>query len=173
MPMASLFRNAVPKFRGHVQKEHGGWSRSLSTRSKTKTCYIAFGSNIGNRLNNIEDACRRIDLLEDTKITRTSRLWETEPMYVRDQDTFLNGICEIKTQLEPLDLLDALQSIEVDLKRKKVIDKGPRTIDLDILLYEDLQYHDERLTIPHPLMHERTFVLLPLCEYVFLRPKSR
>ncbi len=71
---------------------------------------------------------------------------------------------QVKTTLEPLELLDGLQSIEIDLKRKKVIDKGPRTIDLDILLYEDAEHRDDRLTIPHPLMHERRFVLLPLCE---------
>jgi 2-amino-4-hydroxy-6-hydroxymethyldihydropteridine diphosphokinase/dihydropteroate synthase len=85
-------------------------------------------------------------------------------MYVEDQDKFLNGVCEVKTTLEPIELLDSLQGIEQELKRVKTVDNGPRTIDLDILLYEDLHYRDERLSIPHPLMHERGFVLLPLCE---------
>jgi 2-amino-4-hydroxy-6-hydroxymethyldihydropteridine diphosphokinase / dihydropteroate synthase len=143
-------------------------SRSFSAkakRSQPQTCYIAFGSNIGDRISNIESACNLIDSLGPaTRITRTSGLWETEPMYVEDQDPFLNGVCEIMTDLEPVELLDSLQGIERELKRVKVVDKGPRTIDLDILLYGEERYEDERLTIPHPLMHERGFVLEPLCE---------
>jgi 2-amino-4-hydroxy-6-hydroxymethyldihydropteridine diphosphokinase / dihydropteroate synthase len=120
---------------------------------------------MGDRLSNIESACHLIDSLNpSTRITRTSGLWETEPMYVEDQDKFLNGVCEIETTLEPLELLSGVQGIEQELKRVKVVDKGPRTIDLDILLYEGVHYTDERLSIPHPLMQERGFVLLPLCE---------
>lgn len=72
----------------------------------------------------------------------------------------------METTLEPLELLDELQAIEIALDRKKVIDKGPRTIDLDILLYDDLVFDHERLTVPHKLMLERAFVLQPLCQYV-------
>lgn len=104
-------------------------------------------------------------------------------MYVLDQDTFINGVCEVRynipafmvsfsdldqveTTLEPLDLLDAVQSIEIALGRKKLIDKGPRSIDLDILLYDQEVFSHERLNIPHALMLERDFVLRPLSQYV-------
>lgn len=85
-------------------------------------------------------------------------------MYVQDQSRFLNGVCEIQTSLKPLELLDRLQSIEQDLGRVKLVDKGPRNIDLDILLYDGEQLETERLSIPHKLMSEREFVLRPLCQ---------
>lgn len=87
-------------------------------------------------------------------------------MYVLDQGDFLNGVCEVETSLEPLALLDRLQSIEVMLNREKLIDKGPRTIDLDILLYDSAVVDEPRLSIPHKLMLERGFVLQPLCELI-------
>ncbi|KAI7219064.1 folic acid synthesis protein [Hortaea werneckii] len=96
------------------------------------------------------------------RVLRTSALYETEPMYVEDQERFLNGVCEIRTELPPLRLLDRLQALEKGLGRVKTIDKGPRSIDLDILLYKGQEYHDDRLTIPHALMTEREFVMRPL-----------
>jgi 2-amino-4-hydroxy-6-hydroxymethyldihydropteridine diphosphokinase/dihydropteroate synthase len=87
-------------------------------------------------------------------------------MYVEDQDRFVNGACEVETGLEPLALLDALQAIERDMGRRKVIDKGPRNIDLDILLYGDQSLSHDRLTIPHAGIKEREFVLRPLAELV-------
>ncbi|KAJ5051946.1 uncharacterized protein L3040_001707 [Drepanopeziza brunnea f. sp. 'multigermtubi'] len=103
---------------------------------------------------------------EGIRITRTSGLWETEPMYVKDQESFLNGVAEVETTLEPIDLLNALQAIENGLGRKKIIDKGPRNIDLDILLYADQVIDHSRLKVPHPLMYEREFVLRPLAELI-------
>ncbi|KAL1297062.1 hypothetical protein AAFC00_004650 [Neodothiora populina] len=97
-------------------------------------------------------------------VKRTSCLYETEPMYVEDQAQFLNGACEIETSLQPMDLLDRLQGIENTLGRVKLIDKGPRNIDLDILLYNAEVVDNDRLKIPHALMHEREFVLRPLCD---------
>ncbi|KAM0100568.1 trifunctional dihydropteroate synthetase [Aspergillus fumigatus] len=85
-------------------------------------------------------------------------------MYVLDQDPFMNGVCEVETSLGPLELLDKLQSIELALGRRKLIDKGPRSIDLDILLYDQEVFSHERLNIPHKLMLERDFVLRPLCQ---------
>lgn len=87
-------------------------------------------------------------------------------MYVTEQENFVNGACEVATDLEPLALLDQLQSIENELGREKVIDKGPRNIDLDILLYDDLVFEHERLKIPHPGTYEREFVLRPLSELI-------
>ncbi|KAK8159880.1 folic acid synthesis protein-like protein [Phyllosticta citribraziliensis] len=126
--------------------------------------FIALGSNMGDRISMIEKACRAMESDGDIRVLRTSNLWETEPMYVKDQDRFLNGACEIETSLSPIQLLDKLQDIERRLDRKKVIDKGPRTIDLDILLYGNVCVSEPRLTIPHPLMREREFVLRPLCD---------
>ncbi|KAH8597319.1 Dihydropteroate synthase-like protein [Bisporella sp. PMI_857] len=141
---------------------------------KMHKAYIALGSNLGDRIHWIESACRKM-LDYDMRIRRTSSLWETEPMYVLDQASFINGVCEVETSLEPLALLDTLQSIENDLGREKIIDKGPRNIDLDILLYDDETFNHERLQIPHSLMLEREFVLRPLSELIpnhALDPKS-
>ncbi|KAL8824199.1 MAG: hypothetical protein Q9170_008226, partial [Blastenia crenularia] len=123
---------------------------------------IALGSNVGDRLGMIEQACmemarRRLNVL------RTSSLYETDPMYKTDQRPFVNGVCEIGTDLPPLELLDQLKDIENALGRVKTIENGPRTIDLDILLYGDQFVNHERLQIPHPRLSEREFVLRPLC----------
>lgn len=134
-----------------------------------RTAYIALGSNMGDRIGWIEKACKEMDA-RGIKVKRTSSLWETEPMYVLDQDRFVNGACEVETTLDPLPLLDALQDIENSLGRKKVIDKGPRNIDLDILLYENLQINHERLKVPHIGIPEREFVLRPLAELIPSRP---
>ncbi|KAK0627493.1 Dihydropteroate synthase-like protein [Immersiella caudata] len=134
-----------------------------------RTAYIALGSNMGDRIAWIEKACNEMDA-RGIKVKRTSSLWETEPMYVLDQDRFVNGACEVETTLEPLALLDALQEVENALGRKKVIDKGPRNIDLDILLYENLKIDHERLKVPHIGIPEREFVLRPLAELIPDKP---
>ncbi|KAK3353592.1 Dihydropteroate synthase-like protein [Lasiosphaeria hispida] len=134
-----------------------------------KTAYIALGSNMGDRIAWIEKACNEMDA-RGIKVKRTSSLWETEPMYVLDQDRFVNGACEVETTLEPLALLDALQDIENSLGRKKVIVKGPRNIDLDILLYENLRIDHPRLKVPHIGIPEREFVLRPLAELIPDKP---
>ncbi|KAL6710956.1 trifunctional dihydropteroate synthetase [Coniothyrium glycines] len=114
----------------------------------------------------IEQACREMEAGGKIKITKTSGLWETAAMYVLEQDKFLNGVCEISTNLTPIELLDELQEVENRMGRVKIIDKGPRNIDLDILLYDRITHKDDRLQIPHPLMHEREFVLRPLCQLI-------
>ena len=131
--------------------------------NKKKRAYIALGGNLGDRIGWIEKACREMDS-RGIRVLRTSSLWETEPMYVLEQDKFANGVCEVETELEPLALLDQLQDIERTLGRKKVIDKGPRNIDLDILLYDNQKVQHERLTIPHIGIAEREFVLRPLAQ---------
>ncbi|KAK4218556.1 Dihydropteroate synthase-like protein [Rhypophila decipiens] len=133
--------------------------------AEKRTAYIALGSNLGDRIEWIEKACNEMDA-RGIKVKRTSSLWETEPMYVLDQDRFVNGACEVETTLEPLDLLDALQDIENSLGRKKIIDKGPRNIDLDILLYDNIMLNHPRLNIPHIGIPEREFVLRPLAELI-------
>ncbi|KAI9692944.1 MAG: trifunctional dihydropteroate synthetase [Bathelium mastoideum] len=154
-----------------------------SATPNSHSAFIAMGSNMGNRVDMIEQACQKLDEHVYIRLVRTSGLWETKPMYVEDQNEFLNGVCEvsntpssydlrlmlivkISTSLQPGDLLDVLQNIEKDLGRVKLIDKGPRSIDLDILLYDQVQHGSDRLTIPHALMLEREFVLRPLCELI-------
>ncbi|KAK5080499.1 trifunctional dihydropteroate synthetase, partial [Cryomyces antarcticus] len=125
--------------------------------------YIALGSNVGDRIAMVERACNEMARLPEINVLRTSGLWETKAMYVENQDNFVNGACEIETTLSPTELLDKLQGIEKALGREKTIDKGPRNIDLDILLYNDENINLNRLKVPHPLMLEREFVLRPLC----------
>ncbi|TAQ85815.1 hypothetical protein B7494_g5865 [Chlorociboria aeruginascens] len=137
--------------------------------TSTKRAFIALGSNLGDRIEMIETACNEMTK-RGIKVKRTSCLWETDPMYVLDQERFINGACEVETSLEPLGLLDTLQGIENDMGRKKIIDKGPRNIDLDILLYEDDVIDHERLKIPHPGIYEREFVLRPLAELIPSKP---
>ncbi|XP_014553056.1 hypothetical protein COCVIDRAFT_40845 [Bipolaris victoriae FI3] len=114
----------------------------------------------------IEQACKEMESGEKIRIIRTSSLWESKAMYVLDQDNFVNGVCEIETSLSPIELLDELQAVENRMGRVKVIDKGPRNIDLDILLYGETEFSNERLQIPHALMFEREFVLRPLSELI-------
>ncbi|PWY74550.1 folic acid synthesis protein [Aspergillus sclerotioniger CBS 115572] len=135
------------------------------THPPTHRAFIAFGSNVGDRIEMIEAACRELERAS-IRIRRTSSLFETAPMYVLDQDPFINGVCEVETSLSPMDLLDTLQAIEIGLGRRKLIDKGPRSIDLDILLYDQQIFSHERLYIPHQLMLERDFVLRPLCQLI-------
>ncbi|KAE8353656.1 Dihydropteroate synthase-like protein [Aspergillus coremiiformis] len=127
--------------------------------------FIALGSNVGERVEMIEKACSEMERA-NIRVKRTSSLFETAPMYVLDQDPFMNGVCEVETSLGPLELLDTLQSIEIGLGRKKLIDKGPRSIDLDIILYDQQIFSHDRLNIPHNLMLERDFVLRPLCQLI-------
>ncbi|KAJ5438670.1 Folic acid synthesis protein fol1 [Penicillium daleae] len=133
--------------------------------SQLHRAFIALGSNVGDRVEMIEKACLELDRA-NIKVKRTSSLFETTPMYVLEQDTFINGVCEVETTLAPMELLDTLQSLENALGRKKLIDKGPRSIDLDILLYDQEVFSHERLIVPHKLMLERDFVLRPLCQLI-------
>ncbi|PGH01603.1 dihydropteroate synthase [Blastomyces parvus] len=142
----------------------GSTSTTLLDASPCRA-FIALGSNQGDRIAAIEQACREMEA-RGIKIIRTSSLFETAPMYVIDQDSFFNAVCEIETTLGPTALLNTLQSIETGMGRRKIIDKGPRNIDLDILLYNNLKFSDPRLAIPHKLMLEREFVLRPLCQLI-------
>jgi 2-amino-4-hydroxy-6-hydroxymethyldihydropteridine diphosphokinase len=128
------------------------------------TAYIGIGSNLGEREAHVAAAIGRIAELPDTELMRVSSLIETEPVGPVDQGKFLNGAAELWTELGPLPLLDELQGIEDGLGRVRTVRWGPRTIDLDILLYDNDVIDGDRLRVPHPLMHEREFVLAPLAE---------
>jgi len=127
--------------------------------------YICLGSNLGRKKANIRRAVKLLSKNKDIKILKISSLYETEPVgYVR-QDWFVNACLKVETDLSPRQLLTVLKDIEKKLKRKKAFLKwGPRTIDLDILLYDNLRLKTKDLIIPHPEMHKRAFVLIPLME---------
>lgn len=127
------------------------------------TVYIGVGSNMGERHKNCLHA---IDLLNRKGIfvKKKSSFYTTRPWGIKNQPDFINMAVEATTELEPLNLLDSIKDIEKNIGRKETFRWGPRIIDLDILLFDDIIFEDERLKIPHPLMHIREFVLRPLCE---------
>lgn len=126
------------------------------------TAYLVLGSNLGDRAANLRACIAGLEKLG--KIVKTSSLYETEPMELPEQPWFLNCVVQLETTLTPHELLARVQSIEAELGRKREIDKGPRTIDVDILLFGDSVVADPILQIPHPAMARRRFVLEPLAE---------
>lgn len=124
--------------------------------------YIGLGSNIGNRKKNLEIALKEIAKI--SVIKNQSKIHETEPVEYKNQNKFLNIAIEIDTKLSPHELLKKLQEIEQKMGRTKDVEKGPRVIDLDILLYNNEIINKPTLKIPHPSMHQRSFVLDPLSE---------
>jgi 2-amino-4-hydroxy-6-hydroxymethyldihydropteridine diphosphokinase len=126
--------------------------------------YISLGSNLGNRLAHLKQALRRLEESGELSISKTSPVYETQPVGPRNQSWFLNLVVEVQTYLDPHSLLEYLSSIENQIGRKREESWGPRKIDLDILLYDNQTVSSDRLTIPHPRMQERKFVLLPLSD---------
>ena len=127
------------------------------------TAYVALGSNLGDKEANLRKA---LELLQErgVEIVKTSTFISTEPYGVTDQPQFLNGVCEVRTSLEPLALLQTLLEIEQEMGRVRLRHWGERNIDLDLLLYEDVVMDTPELKLPHPDMQNRDFVLLPLAE---------
>ncbi|HUZ47671.1 MAG TPA: 2-amino-4-hydroxy-6-hydroxymethyldihydropteridine diphosphokinase [Terriglobia bacterium] len=128
-----------------------------------KQVYLAFGSNLGSPLENIRKA---LGALPDAgvEVRRVSSFYRTEPVELIRQPWFVNCVAEAATDLMPLQLLKAVQRVERALGRRRVIDKGPRTIDIDILLYENVVVQSNTLKIPHEGLSHRRFVLVPLSE---------
>lgn len=131
-----------------------------------KTVFLSIGSNINDRIKNIEKALNMFNLCEDIIISKTSALYETEPWGVKNQNWFINIAVEIKTTLSPKDLLIKCNKIEqiVGRNREKETRWGERIIDIDIIFYENEIINTKSLTIPHERMHERAFVLVPMLE---------
>ncbi len=129
-----------------------------------KVAYLGIGGNIGDTKKNIEETIELLKKNDEIEVIRVSSFYETEPVGYTDQAWFLNVVVEIETSLEPLKLLDYCQHVENELKRERTIRWGPRTIDVDILLYEDFISDSEILTVPHPRMTERAFAMIPLYE---------
>ncbi len=134
-----------------------------------KLIYLALGSNLGDRASNLE---RAIEALSEigVRVLRRSSIYETEPVDFLAQPWFLNCVVEAETSLAPRQLLEELQATERKLGSRKLVPRGPRIIDLDILFYEAAVIHEAGMEIPHPRLAERRFVLVPLAE---LAPEFR
>lgn len=136
------------------------------------TVYLSLGSNLGDRADYLKKAIQLLGDSNEIELVQQSKVYETEPWFKKDdlqatddrQQTFLNQVIEIKTALGPLELLRLTQKIERSLGRQSKGDLSPRTIDIDILLYDKESIESDELTIPHPRMKDRKFVLIPLLE---------
>ena len=124
--------------------------------------YLALGSNMGNRAANLKEAIA--SLAPQMEVKARSAVYETDPWGFKEQEKFLNQVVRVETYLKPEQLIKHLQRLEVALGRKESFPNGPRLIDIDILFYDDLVLYSPALTIPHPHLHERAFVLVPLMD---------
>ena len=131
---------------------------------RRREAVIGFGGNMGDREEILKSAVRMISDDPAIELIKCSSLYETEPVGYEDQDDFLNGCLLIRTYLTPVELLHKLQAVENELHRVRTIKNGPRTVDLDLLLMTGVRLDTDELTIPHPRMYERAFVLVPLKE---------
>jgi 2-amino-4-hydroxy-6-hydroxymethyldihydropteridine diphosphokinase len=127
--------------------------------------YVGLGSNLENPLAQVRRAIAELAEIADTRVVATSHLYRSKPLGPADQPDYVNAVAGLLTQLAPGALLDAMQAIERRHGRDRSVAKwGPRTLDLDLLLYSGCELRDEALVLPHPHMHERAFVLVPLAE---------
>ena len=137
---------------------------SVQVTRQKHTVYIALGSNMGDKEGYLWAAVDALNELDDLKVTKVSDFIVTKPYGKVEQDDFLNGVLEAETTKDPWELLDALHDIENEAGRKREVRWGPRTLDLDIIFYDDLVLDSEKLVIPHKEMHFRDFVLKPLLQ---------
>jgi 2-amino-4-hydroxy-6-hydroxymethyldihydropteridine diphosphokinase len=128
------------------------------------TAYVALGANIGDPTATVLAAFAALANLPESRVTRCSSLYRTAPVGLRNQADFINAVAVLETSLPPESLLDALLDIEARFGRIRRERNGPRTLDLDLLLYNNIELDLPRLTLPHPRLHLRAFVLLPLAE---------
>lgn len=126
--------------------------------------FIALGSNMGDSVAHLNNAIIEINALENTAVTGKSNFYSSKPVGPQDQDDFVNAVIEVETELAALALLDQLQAIEKAHDKVKQYHWGPRTLDLDMLTYGNQSINNDRLTVPHPYMLERGFVLKPLSD---------
>lgn len=126
--------------------------------------FIGLGSNVGDPKENLKQALKMLAETEGIQVDKVSSLYMTEPVGYEDQPWFYNCVAQLCTDKTPSALLDILQDIENRLGRVRTIRWGPRTVDLDILLFDDLTIENDRLSVPHPRMLERAFVMVPLSE---------
>ncbi len=125
---------------------------------------LGVGTNIGDKIKNIDDALESLKLVPDINVIRSSSVYDTAPWGYTEQDNFYNIVCEVETSLTPNALLGVCLGIEAAMGRVRQFKNGPRIIDLDVLLYEGVTMDTPELTIPHPRIGERDFVLVPFAE---------
>lgn len=134
-------------------------------KTKDHTAFISIGSNMGDKPAYCKTAVLNLEKSGASAVAGKSPFYRTEPVDYEDQDWFVNAVVKIKTGLSPYELLDEINSIEILAGRvRNNIRFGPRTLDMDIIFYDNLILNSERLTLPHPRMHKRRFVLQPLCD---------
>jgi len=138
--------------------------RTDPNRAQWRTAYVGLGSNLGERRKTLQAALRELDAMEGLEVLKVSKFRETEPVGGPPQGRFINAAARVRTTLGPERLLAELQRIEDEFGRERSVRWGPRTLDLDLLLYGDAIVNTPRLKVPHPLLHERRFVLEPLCD---------
>lgn len=148
-------------------------SQNTGTSGSSVFAYIGLGSNMGDRERFLRDAVRLLQECPEVQVTGESGLYETDPVGYVDQALFLNQVVEVSTTLEPGRLFECMLDIELRLNRKRDIRWGPRTIDLDLLLFGERSQDHPDLILPHPRMMERAFVLVPLVEVMSLRDSVR
>lgn len=137
-------------------------TKTTKTQDKSHTVYLGLGTNKGDRIANLEAAVQALS--PKIEVVQRSPIYRTPPWGYTDQPDFLNMALEARTKLTPSELLKYLKTLEAQVGRTATFRWGPREIDIDILLYDDLLLETPKLTIPHPQMHERAFVLVPLAD---------
>lgn len=137
---------------------------AVEIERKWNKVYIAAGSNLGDKEETLKEAIDKIDKRKDCVVTKVSNFYTTDPVGYEDQDQFVNCVFEIDTLQTPSELMDTLLEVEKDFKRERIIRWGPRTLDLDIIFYNEIISYDEHILIPHPRAHERQFVMKPMCD---------
>lgn len=137
---------------------------AVEIERKWNKVYIAAGSNLGDKEETLKEAIDKIYKRKDCVVTKVSNFYTTDPVGYEDQDQFVNCVFEINTLQTPSELMDTLLEVEKDFKRERIIRWGPRTLDLDIIFYNDIISYDEHILIPHPRAHERQFVMKPMCD---------
>ena len=136
----------------------------MIARTAAVEAFVGLGANLDNPLQQVRQAIAELDGIEHTRVLAASSMYRSVPVGYADQPDFINAVARLQTELSPRELLDALQVIENHHGRRRSVRNAPRTLDLDLLSYGALVVEEEGLTLPHPRMHERAFVLLPLAE---------
>jgi 2-amino-4-hydroxy-6-hydroxymethyldihydropteridine diphosphokinase len=141
--------------------QHGGLH---PTATWPHIAFVGLGSNLADPIQQVSRALDALDKLPQTRVLHRSSLYRSAPVGYLEQPDFINAVAQLETTLAPRALLDALLALELECGRTREFVNAPRTLDLDVLLYDDLLHHEHGLTIPHPQMHLRSFVLQPLLE---------
>jgi 2-amino-4-hydroxy-6-hydroxymethyldihydropteridine diphosphokinase len=136
----------------------------MIARTATAEAFVALGANLENPVRQVQQAISELGAIEHTRVLACSSLYRTAPVGYADQPDFINAVAKLTTGLSPHELLDALHVIENRHGRQRSVRNAPRTLDLDLLMYGSREVREDDLTLPHPRMHERAFVLLPLAE---------